>query len=66
VDGKAVQAPVQVGISDRPWVAGAERLVRSQGSSEGKWVPFDGSEAVVDGDLSLVSDGQAGTVDQGN
>jgi hypothetical protein len=29
-------------------------------------VAFDGTEAVVDGDLSLVSDGQAVTVDGGN
>jgi multidrug efflux pump subunit AcrA (membrane-fusion protein) len=64
VDGKAVQTPVQVGVSDGQWVEVTGKLVRS-GPSQEAWAPFDGSEAVVDGDLSLVSDGLAVTVDQG-
>jgi HlyD family secretion protein len=66
VDGKAVRTPVQTGVGDGSWVEVTGKLVRSAGSSEGTWVAFDGTEAVVNGDLSLVSDGQALTVDGGN
>jgi RND family efflux transporter MFP subunit len=66
VDGKAVRTPVQTGVSDGAWVEVTGKLVRSTGSSEGAWQAFDGTEAVVDGDLSEVSDGQPVTVDQGN
>jgi multidrug efflux pump subunit AcrA (membrane-fusion protein) len=65
VDGKAVRTPVQTGVSDGFWVEVTGKLVRSAGSSEGTWVPFDGTEAVVDGDLSQVSDGQKVAVDGG-
>jgi hypothetical protein len=57
---------VQTGVGDGSWVEVTGRLVRSQGSSEGKWVPFDGTEAVLDGDLSELSDGVRVTVDPGN
>jgi multidrug efflux pump subunit AcrA (membrane-fusion protein) len=66
VNGKAVRTAVQVGVSDGSWVEVAGRLVRSARSSEGKWVPFDGSEAVIIGDLSELADGAPVTVDQGN
>jgi len=62
VDGKAVRTPVQTGVSDGSWVEVTGKLVRSAGSSEGAWVPFDGTEAVVDGDLSEISDGELVTV----
>lgn len=58
VDGKAVRTPVQTGVSDGSWVEVAGHLVGVPGSSEGKWIPFDGSEAVITGDLSEISDGQ--------
>jgi HlyD family secretion protein len=57
LDGKAARTPVQAGVSDGTWVEVAGRLVRSAGSSEGTWKPFDGSEAVIYGDLSLLVDG---------
>ena len=66
VDGKAVRTSVQTGVSDGSWVEVTGKLVRSTGSSEGAWVAFDGTEAVVDGDLSQVSDGQPVEVDKGN
>jgi hypothetical protein len=44
----------------------AGKLVRWAGSSDGEWVAFDGTEAVVAGDMSAVSDGQPVNVDQGN
>jgi hypothetical protein len=37
-------------------------LVRSPGASDGAWRPFDGTEAVIDSDLSEISDGVPVTV----
>ena len=54
---KAARTPVQTGVSDGTWVEVAGKLVQSAGSSEGTWKPFDGSEAVIYGDLSLLVDG---------
>jgi multidrug efflux pump subunit AcrA (membrane-fusion protein) len=65
VDGKAVRTPVQTGVSDGSWVEVTGKLVRSAGSSEGTWEAFDGTEAVIDGDLSEISDGQPVTAEQG-
>jgi hypothetical protein len=65
VNGKALRTPVQTGISDGTWIEVTGKLVRSARQPEGDWLPFDGHEDVVDGDLSLVSDGVAVTVDQG-
>jgi multidrug efflux pump subunit AcrA (membrane-fusion protein) len=64
VDGKAVRTPVQTGVSDGSWVEVTGKLVRLAGSSEGVWTAFDGTEAVVTGDLSEISDGQPVTVEQ--
>jgi multidrug efflux pump subunit AcrA (membrane-fusion protein) len=64
VDGKAVQTPIHTSVSDGLWVEVTGKLVRSAGSSEGTWQPFDGSEAVVAGDLSEISDGQLVQVGQ--
>ncbi|MDB5310902.1 MAG: czcB 5 [Gemmataceae bacterium] len=66
VDGKAVRTPVQTGVSDGAWIEVTGKLGRSTGSADGTWVAFDGTEAVVDGDLSQVSDGQPVEVDQSN
>src|SRR5260370_20094167 len=65
VDGKAVRTPVQTGVSDGSWVEVTGKLARPAGSPEGSWVAFDGTEAVIDGDLSEISDGVPVTVDQG-
>jgi HlyD family secretion protein len=65
VDGKAVRTPVQTGVSDGTWVEVAGKLVRSPGSSDGKWVAFDGTEAVIDGNLSEISDGVPVQVEPG-
>jgi hypothetical protein len=65
VGGKAVRTPVQTGVSDGTWVEVTGKLVRPAGQSEGTWTAFDGTEEVIVGDLSEVSDGQPVTVDQG-
>jgi multidrug efflux pump subunit AcrA (membrane-fusion protein) len=66
INGKAVRTPVQSGVSDGTWVEVAGKLVPSASSAEQTWEPFDGTEAVIVGDLSEISDGQAVTVDQGS
>jgi HlyD family secretion protein len=65
VDGKAVQTQVRTGISDGTWVELTRKLVRSAGSSDPIWQPFDGTEAVIDGDLSEMSDGVPVQVEPG-
>jgi multidrug efflux pump subunit AcrA (membrane-fusion protein) len=66
VDGKAVRTPVQTGVSDGSWVEVTGKLTRSTGSSEGAWEEFDGTEDVIDGDLSEISEGVPVKVEQGN
>jgi HlyD family secretion protein len=65
-DGKAVRTPVQTGVSDGSWVEVTAKLAGSAGSSEEAWAAFDGAEAVTDGDLSGISDGEPVTVDSGS
>jgi RND family efflux transporter MFP subunit len=52
-NGKAVQTPVQTGINDGKWIEVAKKRVN------GTWTAFTGSEDVILGDLSTLSDGQA-------
>jgi multidrug efflux pump subunit AcrA (membrane-fusion protein) len=59
VDGKAVQTPVQLGVSDGSWIEVTGKLVRLSAYSQGTWEAFDGTEMVVSGSLSEVSDGEA-------
>ena len=70
LNGKAVRTPVQTGVSDGTWVEVTGKLVRSASpvaSAPGEtWVPFDGSEVVIDGDLSEISDGVAVQVERGH
>jgi hypothetical protein len=42
------------------------KLVRPAGSAEGLWEAFDGSEAVIVGDLSELSDGAPVQVERGH
>jgi HlyD family secretion protein len=65
VNGKAVRTSVQTGVSDGSWVEVTGKKVRSAGSSEGNWDAFDGTEAVIVGDLSEISDGIGVTVESG-
>jgi HlyD family secretion protein len=64
-DGKAVQTEVQIGVSDGSWVEVTGKLVRPAGSSQGTWEAFDGTEAVIVGDLSELSNGAPVHVDSG-
>ncbi len=52
-NGKAVQTPVQTGINDGKWI----EVIKKQ--ANGDSVPFTGTEEVIQGDLSELSDGLA-------
>jgi multidrug efflux pump subunit AcrA (membrane-fusion protein) len=58
-DGKAVQTEVQIGVSDGTWVEVTGKHLRSTAATEGVWRAFDGTEAVIDGNLSEISNGQS-------
>jgi HlyD family secretion protein len=51
-DGKAVQTSVQIGIND------GNRVEVARKRTKGGWAPFDGTEQVIEGDLSEISDGE--------
>jgi RND family efflux transporter MFP subunit len=55
-DGRAVKTPVQTGLSDGTWVAVVKKRVG------GQWTEFFGTEEVIVGDLSEITDGQEVTV----
>jgi hypothetical protein len=66
IDGKAVRTVVHTGVSDGAWTEVTGKRVRSSAVPEGAWEAFDGTEAIVDGDLSALSDGDPVKVNPGN
>ncbi len=66
VNGKAVRNAVQTGVSDSAWVEVSGKQIASAGSSEGAWKAFDGTDAVIVGDLSEIFDGVPVTVEPGD
>jgi hypothetical protein len=58
--GQATRTEVQTGASDGEWIEVINRRAApSEGMANGgnSWVPVDGTEQVILGDLSLVTDG---------
>ncbi len=58
--GNAVRTEVETGVSDDEWVEVTNRRIVPAGAeTSGKipWVPFDGTEQVILGDLSILTDG---------
>jgi multidrug efflux pump subunit AcrA (membrane-fusion protein) len=51
-DGKAVQVPVQLGIDDGSWVEVTKKR------SKVEWLPFNGTEQIVTGELSQLHNGE--------
>jgi multidrug efflux pump subunit AcrA (membrane-fusion protein) len=51
-DGKAVLLPLRLGIDDGTWVEVSWKR------SKENWIPFDGSERILVGELSQLSDGE--------
>jgi multidrug efflux pump subunit AcrA (membrane-fusion protein) len=56
-NGHAVRTEVQTGISDGDWVEVTNRQEAPKGPGEDSWVPINGSEQVIVGDLSLLTEG---------
>jgi HlyD family secretion protein len=57
-NGKAKRVEVQTGISDGEWVEVSNRQVQPKYASEEPWAPVDGTEQVIVGDTSELSEGQ--------
>jgi HlyD family secretion protein len=58
-NGHAVRTEVQTGVSDGTWVEVTNRQQAAKSNSEEPWAPIDGSEQVIVGDLSGLSDGES-------
>jgi multidrug efflux pump subunit AcrA (membrane-fusion protein) len=60
-DGKARRIEIQTGVGDGRWfeVTNQRRAAREGESDDSSWTPIDGSEQVIVGDLSLLSEGAA-------
>src|SRR5262249_55706600 len=59
-NGRAVRTEIQVGITDGEWVEVTNRNKPAGPGGADPWLPFEGSEQVILGDLSILTDG--GTV----
>jgi multidrug efflux pump subunit AcrA (membrane-fusion protein) len=61
IDGKAVRTEIETGVSDGTWIEVTNRRVpppdSSQDDDDSPWTPIDGSEQVILGDLSILTDG---------
>lgn len=57
-NGRALRREVQTGASDEKWIEIIRRRVPGSNGSR-RWVPIDGSEKVIAGDLSSLTDGKA-------
>jgi multidrug efflux pump subunit AcrA (membrane-fusion protein) len=58
-DGRAVRAEVRTGVSDGDWIEVTNLQRTTAAGDENGWVPVDGSEQVILGDLSILADGGA-------
>jgi multidrug efflux pump subunit AcrA (membrane-fusion protein) len=58
-DGKAVKVQVQRGVSDGNWIEVTYREAPRASTGKDPWVPIDGSEKVILGDLSVLTQGAA-------
>jgi multidrug efflux pump subunit AcrA (membrane-fusion protein) len=56
-NGHAVRVEVQTGVSDGEWIEVTNRQLPAKSPGDDPWKPIDGSEQVVLGDLSTLTDG---------
>jgi HlyD family secretion protein len=56
-DGKARATEVRTGVSDGTWTEVTSRQLPSTPSGEDPWTPIDGSERVIVGDVSVLTEG---------
>jgi multidrug efflux pump subunit AcrA (membrane-fusion protein) len=58
-NGKVVRTEVETGVSDGQWIEVTSRRAPAAdtGQADAPWTPIDGSEQVILGDLSILTDG---------
>jgi multidrug efflux pump subunit AcrA (membrane-fusion protein) len=56
-DGHAVRTEVQTGVSDGNWIEVTNRQLPPKAPGDEPWAPIDGTEQVIVGDLSILSEG---------
>jgi multidrug efflux pump subunit AcrA (membrane-fusion protein) len=56
-DGRAVRTNVRKGVSDGEWIEVTSRQLPPKSGGEDPWTPIDGSEQVILGDLSILTEG---------
>jgi HlyD family secretion protein len=61
--GKARRTQIQTGITDGDWVEVVKKGAFPTSGTPGPWQDFDGSEQIIVGDLSEISDGEHVAVD---
>jgi RND family efflux transporter MFP subunit len=55
--GHAMRTEIQTGVTDRQWIEVTNRQLPPTADGANPWVPIDGSEQVILGDLSILTDG---------
>jgi multidrug efflux pump subunit AcrA (membrane-fusion protein) len=59
-NGKALRTEIETGVSDGQWIEVTNRRVpryRTEHTGKRSWAPIDGSEQVILGDLSILTEG---------
>jgi multidrug efflux pump subunit AcrA (membrane-fusion protein) len=56
-DGRAVRTEIRTGVSDGDWVEVTNMMVAETPKPRDPWIPVNGSEKVILGDLSVLADG---------
>jgi HlyD family secretion protein len=56
-NGKAVRTEIQTGVSDGEWIEVTNRQLATASDANRPWEPINGSEKVILGDLSILTDG---------
>jgi RND family efflux transporter MFP subunit len=56
-EDRAVRTEVQLGVGDGTWIEVTNRKLPPKPNGDDPWAPFDGSERVILGDLSILTDG---------
>jgi RND family efflux transporter MFP subunit len=56
-DGHAERREIRTGVSDGDWVEVTNLLTADQSAADDSWVPINGKEQMILGDLSILTDG---------
>ncbi|HEX3601401.1 MAG TPA: efflux RND transporter periplasmic adaptor subunit [Lacipirellulaceae bacterium] len=62
-NGKALRTQIQTGVTDGNWTEVVKKESYPTNAQSGTWQEFDGSEKVIVGDLSEISDGEQVALD---